>query len=184
MRQSVILRFVVASGLVAGLPGCNYSRTGQPTTVEGARPESLEALSARLERRIAAVPGAVVGVAYHDLHTGDTLHVNADSVFHAASTMKVPVMIELFRAFDAGRLRPDQRIVLGNQFKSIVDGSPYSLDAVSDSDSLVYTRIGREITILELNERIITQSSNLATNTVIQPDGAKTTNATARPHEP
>jgi beta-lactamase class A len=169
--------WAIALVMVAG--ACIPGRTGQPTTTTSARPQSLEALTARIERRIATVPGAVVGVAYRDLETGDTVYINADSSFHAASTMKVPVMIELFRAFDAGRLRPDQRIVLGNQFKSIVDGSPYSLDAGSDSDSLVYTKVGSEITILELIDRMITRSSNLATNTVIELVGATNANATA-----
>jgi beta-lactamase class A len=178
MRQPVVvltaLRLAVAMVLVAG---CMPGRTGQPTNTP--RQGSLDALAARIERRISTVPGATVGVAYHDLETGDTLYINADSSFHAASTMKVPVMIELFRAFDAGRLRPDQKIVLGNEFKSIVDGSTYSLDAGSDSDSLVYTRVGGEITILELIDRMITRSSNLATNTVIELVGAKNADATA-----
>jgi beta-lactamase class A len=161
------------------LAACMPGRTGQPTTIAGARPESFDALTARIQRRIATVPGAVVGIAYRDLQTGDTLYINADTSFHAASTMKVPVMIELFRAFDSGKLRPDQRIVLGNEFKSIVDGSPYSLDAGSDSDSLVYTKVGSEITILELIDRMITRSSNLATNTVIELVGARNATATA-----
>ncbi len=164
---------------VAILAGCIPGRTGRPTSSTSDRPQSLDALAARVERRISTLPGAVVGVAYHDLETGDTIYINADSSFHAASTMKVPVMIELFRAFDAGRLRPDQKIVLGNEFKSIVDGSAYTLDAGSDSDSLVYTRIRQEITILELIDRMIIRSSNLATNTVIELVGAANANATA-----
>ena len=181
MTQASVGRVLIRGAIAAVLLiGCIPGRTGRPTTAAGARPESFEALAARIERRITAVPGAVVGVAYRDLQTGDTLYINADTSFHAASTMKVPVMIELFRAYDAGRLRPDQRIVLGNQFKSIVDGSPYSLDAGSDSDSLVYTKVGSEITILELIDRMITRSSNLATNTVIELVGAANANATAR----
>src|SRR5688500_17239860 len=181
MHQAAMIRraVIVALGTLA-VAGCIPGRTGRPTSAAGARPESLEALAARIERRIAAVPGAVVGVAYRDLENGDTLYINADTSFHAASTMKVPVMIELFRAFDSGRLRPDQRIILGNQFKSIVDGSPYSLNAGSDSDSLIYTRVGSEITILELIDRMITRSSNLATNTVIELAGAANADATAR----
>ena len=180
MRQAGVVRVAVQGAVVvAALASCMPGRTGQPTGSASAPPESLDALAARVQRRIATVPGAVVGIAYHDLETGDTLYINADTSFHAASTMKVPVMIELFRAFDAGRLRPDQRIVLGNSFKSIVDGSPYTLDAGGDSDSLVYRRIGSEITILELIDRMITRSSNLATNTVIELVGATNANATA-----
>lgn len=180
MRQPVVVRAAIRVAIVSVLlSNCTPGRTGQPTSRASARPQSLEALTARIQRRIATLPGAVVGIAYRDLETGDTLYINADTSFHAASTMKVPVMIELFRAFDAGRLRPDQRIVLGNEFKSIVDGSPYALDAGADSDSLVYTRVGSEITILELIDRMITRSSNLATNTVIELVGATNANATA-----
>ncbi len=176
-RATHVIRAVIT---VALLGACIPGRTGQPTSANSARPRSLDALTARIERRISTVPGAVVGIAYRDLESGDTLYMNADTSFHAASTMKVPVMIELFRAFDSGRLRRDQTITLGNEFKSIVDGSPYTLDAGSDSDSLVYTRIGGEITILELIDRMIIRSSNLATNTVIELIGAK--NATATVH--
>src|SRR5688500_10405383 len=161
MHQAAMIRraVIVALGTLA-VAGCIPGRTGRPTSAAGARPESLEALAARIERRIAAVPGAVVGVAYRDLATGDTLSINADTSFHAASTMKVPVMIELFRAFDAGRLRPDQQIVVTNQFSSIVDQSPYTLSAGSDSDSLLYTPIGTPGPLTDLIGRMITRPSN------------------------
>src|SRR3954467_15500741 len=54
-----------------------------------------DSLAARIERRVAEVPGAVVGLAFRDLASGQALDVASDTVFHAASTMKVPVMIEL-----------------------------------------------------------------------------------------
>ena len=76
----------------------------------------LSQLRVRVESRIHEVPGAVVGIALRDLGSGAHLDLNADSVFHAASTMKVPVMIEYFRAVDAGRITPDQGILLVNQF--------------------------------------------------------------------
>jgi beta-lactamase class A len=118
-------------------------------------------------------------VAFHDLQTGDTLYSNADDSFHAASTMKVPVMIELFRRIDARALGLDQGILLVNQFGSIVDGSPFGLDAGDDSDSLAYTLIGRRVPVRELIDRMITRSSNLATNALIELVGAGHANATA-----
>src|ERR1700755_3465120 len=63
-----------------------------------------DSLRARIERRIAAVPGASVGLAFRDLARPDTLYLRAEERFHAASTMKVPVMIELFRRVDRGAL--------------------------------------------------------------------------------
>ena len=171
------VRVTGATTLAVFLASCVASPVPQANVAGPAR--NTEALAGRIRERIAAVPGAVVGVAYRDLERGDTLYLNADDTFHAASTMKVPVMIELYRAFDAGRLRADQTIPLTNSFKSIVDGSAYSLDAGSDSDSLVYTRVGTRVTIGELIDRMIIRSSNLATNTVIELVGAEKANATA-----
>ena len=105
-----------------------------------------DSLKTSIERRIAELNGGVAGVAFHDLRTGDTAYVNADDSFHAASTMKVPVMIELFRRIDAGALALDQGILLVNQFGSIVDGSSYSLDAGDDSDSSSASRTLRRRT--------------------------------------
>jgi len=93
--------------------------------------------------------------------------------------MKVPVLIELFRRIDAGALRLDQGILLVNEFASIVDGSHYSLDAGDDSDSSAYKAIGRRLTVRELIERMITRSSNLATNALIELVGARQVDSTA-----
>ena len=150
-----------------------------PRTAPAPSPAAIASLRTAIEQRIAAVPGAQVGVWLHDLATGETLAVNATASFHAASTMKVPVMIELFRRADAGTLRLDSTIVLRNQFASIVDGSPFTLNAGDDSDSSVYLRIGQRVTLRELNDRMITRSSNLATNAVIELLGAAAANATA-----
>ena len=148
-----------------------------PQLRAGARRE--DSLRARIESRIAAVPGATVGVAFRDLVRDDTLFLSADERFHAASTMKVPVMIELFRRIDRHELSLDRRITLENEFKSIVDGSPYTLNAGDDSDSLVYTWVGKPVSIHDLLEHMITRSSNLATNTLIQVVGASAANSTA-----
>ena len=154
---------------------------GAPRSVPAPAPSSagFARLRAAIELRISAVPGAEAGVWLLDLGTGETLAVNATTRFHAASTMKVPVMIELFRRHDAGELRLDSAIVLRNEFRSIVDGSPYSLDALDDSDSSLYAKTGQRVTLRELNERMITRSSNLATNAVIELLDATRVDATA-----
>ena len=145
----------------------------------GPRAGRLDSLAQSIDRRVREVKGAVVGVAFHDLVTGDTLYVNADDSFHAASTMKVPVMIELFRRIDAGTLSLDQRVRLENRFASIVDGSSYALSPGDDSDSSAYLRLDSLVTVRELIDRMITRSSNLATNALIELVGARQANETA-----
>ena len=152
----------------------------EPQTAPPRSEPGLDSLGVRIAARVAATSGAIVGVAFRDLANDEELFVNADEPFHAASTMKVPVMIEAFRQIDAGRLRLDQGILLVNQFGSIVDGSSYSLDPGDDSDSTLYRRIGERVTVHELVNRMITRSSNLATNAVIAVVGAERANATAR----
>jgi beta-lactamase class A len=134
----------------------------------------------RIQARVAEEPGAQVGLAYVDLASRDTLFLNADTSFHAASTMKVPVMIELFRRANTGSFRMDQGLLMVNQFASIVDGSLYALDSSSDSDSTLYHRVGERVRVDTLLRLMITRSSNLATNTLITLVGADAVTRTMR----
>ena len=130
---------------------------------------------ASLETRLRAViqqSGAEVAVAFRTIDGAAEVLIDPDKSFHAASTMKVPVMIELFRQAEAGTLTLDEPLPIRNQFRSIVDGSPYALSVGDDSDREVYARIGQQMTLRALNEAMITVSSNFATNLLIERVGA------------
>jgi beta-lactamase class A len=142
--------------------------------------QSRDSLVEKISSRIAQEPGVQVGLAYVDLASGDTLFINADASFHAASTMKVPVMIELFRRASTGSFAMNQGLMLVNQFASIVDGSLYALDPTSDSDTTLYHRIGDRVSVDTLLRLMITRSSNFATNTLITLVGADNVNRTMR----
>src|SRR5262245_30276468 len=142
-------------------------------------PNPSPSLRAKVEARITQAPARAVGVYYRDLTSGDSLTVGAATRFHAASTMKVPVMIQLFRDRDAGLLTLDDSVAISNTFKSIVDSSPYQLDVTDDSDSSLYKRLGQKASIGALIELMETVSSNLATNLLIAKVDAKRANATA-----
>ncbi len=129
---------------------------------------ALATLDRQVAERIAELPGAQVGVAYIDAARGDSLFVRADTAFHAASTMKVPIIVELYRRQERGELAVDGAVLLRNEFRSIADGSAYSLPLDSDSDSSLYRRIGERIPMIELAELMIVRSSNLATNVLIE----------------
>jgi len=126
---------------------------------------------------------AEIGVAFRDLETGKEFFFNEKQMMHAASTMKVPVMIEVFRQAEKDNspgFRLDDSLPIKNEFKSIVDGSPYQLDMSDDSDSSMYRAIGTKLTIRRLVEQMITVSSNLATNILIELAGAENVMATLR----
>lgn len=129
-------------------------------------------LDQRVDRIIAAHPEQTIAVAYYDLRSGATLLRNEHVVFHAASTMKVPVMFGVFEAVTRGELRLAQPVRVKNDFVSILDGSHYALEAREDSDPRLYDEIGKELALEELVRRMIDRSSNLATNIVIEFIGA------------
>jgi beta-lactamase class A len=129
-------------------------------------------------RQIVADSGADVAVAFQTLDSKSTLLLNADIPFHAASTMKVPVMIELFRQAAAGRLSLGEPLSVRNEFHSIADGSVYALDVKDDSDEEVYKAVGRTMTLRELCEAMITVSSNLAANLLIERLGVENIQST------
>lgn len=131
-------------------------------------------------RSIIARSGAEVAVAYRTLDGKSELLIDADKPFHAASTMKVPVMIELFRQAEAGLLKLDDPLPIRNEFRSIVDGSSYKLSEGDDSDAEVYANVGRSMTLRELNEAMITVSSNFATNLMIEKLDVEKVKATVR----
>ncbi len=148
--------------------------------VRSAHAQDLGALRARIEGRIAQAPaGAAVGLYYRGLSDSDSLLVNAHTRFHAASTMKVPVMIQLFRDADAGRLRLDDSLMVTKTFTSLFDATPFDVGKADDSDSTLYLQVGRKVRVRDLLELMITVSSNLATNNLIQQVGAARADRTA-----
>ena len=114
-----------------------------------------------------------MAVAFRTLDGKAALLLQPDVAFHAASTMKVPVMIELFAQARAEKLRLDDPLPVKNEFYSIVDASTYRLNPGDDSDQEVYKLVGRTLTLRQLCEKMITVSSNLATNLLIEKLGVE-----------
>lgn len=152
--------------IVTLLNGTSLSRPSDPA--QQTQAPALPGVSERIDELARASGAETVAVAFYDLGSGKNLLINPDVTFHAASTMKVPVMMEIFRQAAAGKLSLEERITVKNDFASIVDGSKYSLTPDSDSDQSLYTRVGQTETIRELIKLMITMSSNLATNILIE----------------
>ncbi|MEM6782915.1 MAG: serine hydrolase [Bacteroidota bacterium] len=135
-----------------------------PDPDAASRRPDLGQLRAHLDTLVSAHPEATVAVTVLDgamqFHHGDP-----NRAFHAASTMKVPVLIELFRQTNAGRFDLSDSLVLTNEFRSVLDDSPYQI--ADDSDPALYEQLGEAVPLRTLAERMTTHSSNLATNLLI-----------------
>jgi beta-lactamase class A len=169
-----LLNRKLCAGLIAAFlaPACSgaaapHSSPASPAEVAAASFTALEAEVRAVIRRHAA-DTAEIAVALIDLERGDSLLIDAHTVMHAASTMKVPVMVELFRMQDAGMLRVDDPIEVRNRFRSIADGSEYALSVDDDSEGELYRAVGSELPMRALIEPMIVRSSNLATNILIE----------------
>jgi beta-lactamase class A len=141
------------------------------------QPTPSSTLDAEL-RGIIASSGAEVALAFRTVDGRSEVLIDPDMRFHAASTMKVPVMIELFRQAAAGKLRLNEPLPIRNEFRSIVDGSTYTLSEGADSDKLVYASVGRTMTLRQLCELMITVSSNFAANLLIERVGVENVRST------
>ena len=117
-------------------------------------------------------------VAFKDLSTGKELLINDTITFHAASTMKTPVLVEVYKQAAEGKFSLSDSLTIKNEFKSIVDGSLFSLDSSDDSETELYKHIGEKRTISFLLYQMIIVSSNFATNLIIELVDAKNVSAT------
>jgi len=116
-----------------------------------------------LEQALALILAAhaqTISVSVHDLETGQRMELRARESLHAASTMKLAVLLAAYRL----PVDLEQRVRVENRFTSLADGSPFAVEAKDDDDPWPYTQLGREVPLRVLLERMIVRSSNLATN--------------------
>src|SRR5438067_12937091 len=151
-----------------------------PGAAAPAASQDAGALRDRLEARISRAPAQAVGLYYRNLAGSDSILIGANLRLHAASTMKVPVMVQIFRDADAGLLALDDSLTVHTAFPSLVPGGAFTVGKEDDSDSTLYPLAGRNRSVRELLELMITRSSNLATNILIERVGASRAQASAR----
>jgi len=115
-----------------------------------------------------------LGISFYDGQSTIQWSYNADHYFHAASTMKLAVLLGVFRQVERGELTLESAVHVRNRFTSIVNQEPFMLDLGRDADPNVYGHLGKTLTVRELAYWMITLSSNLATNLLIDVVGVKT----------
>ncbi|MBA2431279.1 MAG: serine hydrolase [Chthoniobacterales bacterium] len=129
--------------------------------------DRTEQLRTALEEITAAQKTVACGVAVRDFETGFEFSHHGDRVFHAASTIKVAILLALMKLVDERQLQLTAPLHVRNRFLSAVDATPYRLDSSSDGFPQLYRSVGRTAKIADLAESMITSSSNLATNLLL-----------------
>ncbi|PWU04078.1 MAG: serine hydrolase [Bacteroidetes bacterium] len=140
---------------------------------------SLADLKSRIEDSLKTQSG-IFALAFKDLSSNKTIFINEHTIFHAASTMKTPVLVEVYNQVNQHKISLNDSIVLKNEFTSIADGSPFTLDSAVDSEKDLYTHLGEKRSLSQLLYQMITVSSNFSTNLVIDRVGANNVTETMR----
>jgi beta-lactamase class A len=125
-------------------------------------PFAAEAAAIAEEAQLAAA-----GVAVHDFAAKSDWDLNGDRWFHAASTIKVAVLVAVAAAAADGRFQLGSRLAVRNRFLSAADGSPFRISPTRDANAEVHAHIGRTMRLEELAQHMIATSSNLATNLLL-----------------
>lgn len=99
--------------------------------------------------------GGRIGVAAKNIATGETILVNADSLFPTASVIKLPILIELFYQFHEGKLFPEQPIALVDSVKK------------PGSGILQFLSSGQTLKLIDIATLMIIVSDNTGTNYII-----------------
>jgi len=146
--------------------------------VVGAQSRGLDEKSVTDIQDILRKSGADVSVAFRTLDGKAEWFSRADETFHAASTMKIPVMIELFHQAHQGKVKLEDPLPVKNEFHSLADGSSFTLNPADDSETDLYKAVGQTRTLRQLCELMITVSSNLATNLLVEKLGVENIRAT------
>lgn len=133
----------------------------------GSTAEDVTTLHGAITKIAEDAGAASAAVAYYDYQTKTEWSYRGDCWFHAASTIKVPVLVALFGAISRGDLTLDSRVHVRNRFLSAADGEPFRVESGRDANSEVHAALGKTMKIEQLAYHMIVTSSNLATNLLI-----------------
>jgi beta-lactamase class A len=107
---------------------------------------------------------SAVAVSLYDYESTVRFSFKANDRFHAASTIKVALLLAVLRAVDEGRIKLESRLHVRNRFRSSVGSSTFKVSAGHDGDTALHRKIGHAVPIDDLARAMIVRSSNLATN--------------------
>lgn len=137
-------------------------------------PAKLDALHHRLDALERSAGARNIAVAVYDTATHASFRRHADRWFHAASTIKVAILLGVYASIHRGWLLPRSRLHVRNRFFSAADGAPFRVAADRDANAEVHAAIGKMMRVSDLSLHMIATSSNLATNLLLDLVGLET----------
>lgn len=137
----------------------------QSTAHDSLQAELSAKLAAQLDRTARAYDG-VMGIFVQDLQGGESFAVNADTVFPQASSIKIPILVELLRQAQEGKLNLSERVEIHRAH--LVGGSGVLQ---------FFSEAGSAISLRDLAVLMVVLSDNSATNLIIDRLGMDNVNA-------
>lgn len=119
----------------------------QPTSA----PKPIDLLKQKLEQ-ISSGVSADWGIYIKSLDTGEEIAINADKVMDTMSTIKIPLMVDVYRQVDLGKISTAERIVMKTADKRFGTGVLRTLDP------------GLNLSFRDALELMIIQSDNSGTD--------------------
>lgn len=125
-----------------------------------AQPDQRAQLSAKYKAQLAQIAAAtngVVGIAVIDLKSGERFGVNDTLRFPQGSAIKIPILIELYRQAEQGKLSMDEHVQV------------HAVDQVGGTGVAQYFADGAsQLSLRDLATLMIVLSDNTATNLLIR----------------
>ncbi len=141
--------------------------TKKPLMTDLYKTERLTILEDGLKDLMKKYPTIQPAITVWDFNTGKYVDINGSEIYPAASIIKVPVLINLFKTIESNGLSIYDEMTLTNYYKA------------SGSGNLQYAATGRNLTIDQLAKTMIEDSDNSATNMLMSKLGSMTAVNTA-----
>jgi beta-lactamase class A len=141
---------------------------------DASRSDATDALQRRFETLQRTSGARALAVSVYDTETQFSFRRHGDRWFHAASTIKVAILLGVYASIHHGWLLPHSRLHVRNRFLSAADGHPFHVASDRDANAEVHSSIGKMMRVSELALHMIATSSNLATNLLLDLVGLET----------
>jgi beta-lactamase class A len=122
--------------------------------------QEMTALKSQINTLVAKYDYLSPGMFFMEVDTGNYLDINGEKSFPAASTIKLPILMALFQAVDAGKVRLDDTLTVRR-------------DLIASGSGELQNSPGAKLSVLKTATMMIAISDNTGTNMIIDKLGGR-----------